>query len=113
METVLNLYVQCTYMATKKVNFRLPDELVDKTDTVAEISHRSRTDIIKEALQDYFEQVEDDEKFKQEITDLYLEEEISFEVLKEFIGKQDAEAVKASKHILEDSEQMAEDLANL
>lgn len=100
-------------MTTKRVNFRLPDEIVDKTDAVAEISHRSRTDIIKKALQDYFEQVEDDEKFKQELTDLYLDEEIGFEVLKEFIGKQDAEAVRASKEILEDGEQIAEDLANL
>jgi len=100
-------------MTTKKVNLRLPDEMVEKADAVAEISHGSRTDILKQALQEYFKQVENDEKFKQEIVELYLEEEIGFEVLKEFIGRQDAEAVKTSRSILENGDEMARDLANL
>ena len=100
-------------MVSERVNFRLPDELVKKTDTVAEVSSRTRTHIVKEALIKYLEEFEQDEKFTQKIIDLYLDNEISFELLKEFVGKQDAEAVKASKEILEDADKMAEELADL
>jgi predicted transcriptional regulator len=34
---------------TRKVNFRLPDELVEKADVAAEVSNKNRTEIVKEA----------------------------------------------------------------
>lgn len=96
-----------------KVNFRLPEELVEKADVAAEISRKNRTEIVKEALQEYLKQVENDEKFKESIVELYLDGQISFEVLTEFIGRQDAEAVKSSKNILEGGEGLADELAEL
>jgi predicted DNA-binding protein len=98
---------------TTKVNFRLPEELIEKADVAAEVTHKNRTDIVVEALQEYLEEVEDDEKFKEAVVELYLDDEISFEVLKEFIGRQDAESVEASKSVLEKGEELAEDLAEL
>jgi predicted DNA-binding protein len=98
---------------TTKVNFRLPEELIEKADVAAEVTHKNRTDIVIEALQEYLEEVEDDEKFKEAVVELYLDDKISFEVLKEFIGRQDAESVEASKSVLEKGEQLAEDLAEL
>jgi predicted DNA-binding protein len=94
---------------TRKVNFRLPDELVEK----AEVSHKNRTEIIKEALQQYLQEVEDDEKFKEAVVELYLDDEIGFETLKQFIGRQDAESVRASKALLDQSEDLADELAEL
>jgi hypothetical protein len=52
-------------------------------------------------------------KFKESIVELYLDGRISFEVLTEFIGRQDAEAVKSSKNILEGGEGLADELAEL
>jgi len=98
---------------TRKVNFRLPDELVEKADVAAEISHKNRTEIIKEALQQYLQEVEDDEKFKEAVVELYLDNEIGFDTLKQFIGRQDAESVRASKALLEQGEDLAEELAEL
>jgi len=98
---------------TRKVNFRLPDELVDKADVAAEVSHKNRTEIIKEALQQYLQEVEDDEKFKEAVVELYLDDEIGFETLKQFIGRQDAESVRASKALLEQGEDLADELAEL
>jgi predicted transcriptional regulator len=98
---------------TTKVNFRLPDELIKKADVAAEVTHKNRTDIIVEALQDYLKEVEDDEKFKEEVVELYLEDEISFEVLKEFVGRQDAESVKTSKNLLDQGDELADELAEL
>lgn len=100
-------------MGTTRVNFRLPEELLKKADVAAEITHKNRTEIIKEALQQYFEEVEDDEKFKEEIIELYLEDQIGFETLKEFVGRQDAEAVQASKSVLEQGDELADELADL
>jgi metal-responsive CopG/Arc/MetJ family transcriptional regulator len=98
---------------TRKVNFRLPDELVDKADVAAEVSHKNRTEIIKEALQQYLQEVGDDEKFKDAVVELYLDDEIGFETLKRFIGRQDAESVRASKTLLEQGKDLADELAEL
>ena len=100
-------------MDTKKVNFRLPDELVDKADVAAEVTHKNRTEIVREALRQYLEEVEDDESFREDIVDLYLEDEIGFDTLKEFLGRQDAESIRASKNLLERGDEIADDLAEL
>lgn len=100
-------------MGTTRVNFRLPEELLERTDVAAEVNKKNRTEIIKEALQAYLEDVEDNEKFKQAVVELYLDDQIGFEVLKEFIGRQDAESVRASKTLLDQGNDLAEDLAEL
>ena len=100
-------------MSNTRVNFRLPEDLVDKADVAAEISKKNRTEIVKEALQDYIEEVENDEKFKEAVVELYLDDQIGFELLKEFIGRQDAESVRASKTILDRGDKLADELADL
>lgn len=100
-------------MGTKKVNFRLPDDLVEKADVAAEVTHKNRTEIIKEALQKYLQEVEDDEKFKEDVVELYLNDKIGFDTLKQFIGRQDAESVRASKALLEQGDDLADELAEL
>ena len=100
-------------MGTTRVNFRLPDELLEKADVAAEITHKNRTEIVTEALREYFDEVEDDERFKEAVVELYLDDQIGFETLKEFVGRQDAEAVKASRSILERGDELADDLADL
>lgn len=100
-------------MGSTRVNFRLPEGLIEKADVAAEVSKKNRTEIVKEALQEYLDDVEDDEKFREAVVELYLEDQIGFEVLKEFIGRQDAESVRTSKTILEQGEGLADDLAEL
>ena len=100
-------------MGTTRVNFRLPDDLLEKADVAAEITHKNRTDIITEALQEYLDEVEDDEEFKEAVVDLYLDDRIGFEVLKEFLGRQDAEAVRASKSVLDQGDELADEMAEL
>lgn len=107
------MYVQTAAMGTTRVNFRLPDDLVEKADVAAEVTHRNRTEIIKEALREYLETVEDDEAFREAVVDLYLDDRISFEVLAEFVGRQDAESVRASKSLLDQGDELADELADL
>ncbi|WP_440766960.1 CopG family ribbon-helix-helix protein [Natronorubrum sp. DTA7] len=100
-------------MGTTRVNFRLPDELLEKADVAAEVTHKNRTEILKDALNEYLEEVEDDEKFKESVVELYLDDRITFETLKEFVGRQDAESVRASKTILDQGDEIADELADL
>lgn len=100
-------------MGTKKVNFRLPEDLVERADVAAEVTHRNRTEVVREALQAYLEEVEDDERFKEAVVELYLDEEIGFETLKEFVGRRDAEAVRSSKAVLDRGDEFADELADL
>jgi len=100
-------------MGNTRVNFRLPEDLIQKADVAAEITRKNRTEIVKEALQEYLDEIEDDETFKEAVVELYLDDQISFEVLKELIGRQDAESIRASKTILDRGEDIADDLAEL
>lgn len=102
-----------TTMGTRRVNFRLPEELVEKADVAAELSHTTRTEILKAALQSYLEEVEDEEGFREAVVDLYLGGDIEFETLAAFVGRQDAESVRASKALLDDGEEMAREMADL
>lgn len=100
-------------MGTTKVNFRFPDELIEKADVAAEVSHKNRTEIVKEALRSYLEEIENDEAFKEAVVELYLDGRIRFDTLQEFIGRQDAESVRASKTVLDQGDELADELAEL
>jgi Ribbon-helix-helix protein, copG family. len=100
-------------MSTKRVNFRLPEELIAQADVAAEVTHKNRTEILIEALQQYLEDKESDESFREAVVELYLDDQIEFERLTEVIGRQDAESVRASKQVLDRGEELADDLAEL
>jgi predicted DNA-binding protein len=108
------MYIQLRVtMGTRRVNFRIPEELIEKADVAATVTHRNRTEVVTEALREYLETIENEAAFKESVVDLYLDGEIGFEVLLEFLGRQDAESVRASRALLEEGEELAEDLADL
>jgi len=43
-------------MGTRRVNFRLPEELITQADIAAEVTHKNRTEVLIEALQQYLEE---------------------------------------------------------
>lgn len=100
-------------MGTKRVNFRLPEELIAQADVAAEVTHKNRTEILIEALRQYLEEKESDESFREAVVELYLDNQIEFERLTEVIGRQDAESVRASKQVLDRGEELADELAEL
>lgn len=100
-------------MGTKRVNVRLPEELVKQADIAATVSHKNRTDILIEALREYLAEKESEEQFREAIVELYLQDEIEFDALVSVLGKQDAEAVRASKSVLDRGESISDELADL
>lgn len=112
-DTVLDLYIQCMYMSTKRVNFRLPEELVTHADIAAEVTHKNRTEILIEALRQYLDEMESEESFREAVVELYLDDQIEFDTLADVIGRQNAESVRASKQVLDRGEELADKLADL
>ena len=100
-------------MGTTRVNFRIPEDLIEKADVAAQVTHKNRTEIVTEALREYLEEIQDKEAFKEDVIELYLEDAIGFETLQEFIGRQDAESVRTSKSLLDEGEELADELAGL
>ena len=66
-----------------------------------------------EALRTYLREIEDQEGSKEAVVELYLDDEIGFDVLKDLIGRQDAESIRASKALLEQGDELAQELADL
>lgn len=117
MDSPIQLY-ECTYnvctrMSTKRVNFRLPEELITQADIAAEVTHKNRTEVLIEALRQYLEEKESEESFREAVVELYLDDQIEFADLADVIGQQDAEAVRSSKNVLDRGEELADDLADL
>lgn len=100
-------------METKRVNFRLPEELVTQADVTAEVTHKNRTEVVIEALRQYLADKESEEGFREAVVDLYLADGIDDETLVDVLGRQDAEAVRASKEVLDRGEELADELAAL
>jgi metal-responsive CopG/Arc/MetJ family transcriptional regulator len=100
-------------MSTRKVNFRLPEELVTHADIAAEVTHKNRTELLIEALREYLNEIESEDSFQEAVVELYLADELEFESLIEMIGRQDAEAVRTSKQLLDEGDDLADKLADL
>lgn len=99
-------------MGNTRVNFRLPEDLVERADVAAEVTKKDRTEIVTEALREYLAEIEEDERFREAVVELYLDDSIGFDTLREFVGRQDAEAVRASKELLDRGTELADDLAD-
>lgn len=102
-----------TTIGTTRVNFRLPDELVEKADLAAQVTHRNRTEVVTEALREYLADAERDEEFAEAVVELFLDGEIEFDALASVVGRQDAESIRASKALLDRGDELAADLADL
>lgn len=100
-------------MSKRKVNFRLREDLVEMADVAAELRQENRTDVVEEALQRFLDDVEDEDRFREGVVDLYLDGDLEFETLERFVGRQDAEAVRASRNVLEGGDELADELARL
>lgn len=74
----------------KRVQFRASHGLVDRTDALADVLGKDRTDILVTALQEYLQEAVHDDALLQEIAAAYYDDKISFEQLKALIGAKEA-----------------------
>ncbi|MEF8783156.1 MAG: hypothetical protein V5A39_08695 [Haloarculaceae archaeon] len=79
----------------RRVQFRAPRDLVERTDVLATVLDTDRTDVIISAVREYLRDAAHDE-LKQEIAEAYYSDDISFEQLKNLVGHEEA----ANFHVL-------------
>ena len=93
-----------------RIDLRLPDELVEKTDILAKLEYKNRTDVIKSALTEYLRGAAAT-RLMEKAVESYLDDKLTYNELAVVIGRQNAESVKVSKSLLARSDRIAEDIA--
>jgi metal-responsive CopG/Arc/MetJ family transcriptional regulator len=85
----------------KRVQFRAPHRLIDRTDALAEVLGEDRTDILVTALREYLQEAAHDDALTQEIAAAYYDDEISFEQIKALLGAEEAANMRVLKQQLD------------
>jgi predicted transcriptional regulator len=86
----------------KRVQFRAPHRLIDRTDALAEVLGEDRTNILVTALREYLQEATHDDALTQEIAAAYYDEEITFEQLKMLAGAEEAANLRVLKQQLDE-----------
>lgn len=86
----------------KRVQFRAPDRLIERTDALAEVLGEDRTDILVTALREYLQEATHDDTLVQEIAAAYYDDVISFEQLKTLVGAEEAANLRVLKTQLDE-----------
>lgn len=86
----------------KRVQFRAPHRLIDRTDALATVLGEDRTDILVTALREYVQDAAHDDALVQEIAAAYYDDEISYEQLTALLGAEEAANIRVLKQQLDD-----------
>lgn len=93
----------------KRVQFRAPNRLIDRTDALATVLGEDRTDILVTALREYLQEATHDAALTQEIAAAYYDDEISDGELQSLVGAEEAANLRVLKQQLD--EDFVEDVA--
>jgi len=95
----------------KRVQFRAPNRLINRTDALAAVLGEDRTDILVTALREYLQDAVHDDTLTQEIAAAYYDDEITYEQLKSLVGAQEAANLRVLKQQLDDG--FVDDIAEM
>ncbi|WP_323677629.1 hypothetical protein [Halorubellus sp. PRR65] len=95
----------------KRVQFRAPNRLIDRTDALANVLGEDRTDILVTALREYLQDAAHDDALTQEIAAAYYDDEITYEELKSLVGAEQAANFRVLKQQLDEG--YVDDVADL
>jgi|GEM_PF-2437341 predicted DNA-binding protein len=107
------LSIQCAdeVITVRKISVRLPEELLEEVDALAELEASDRTTIMKQALREYLDRERTDTKLKELAARRFLEGRINYRALCRLLGPEEAEAVRTSKRLLDQGAKLARKLA--
>lgn len=86
----------------KRVQFRAPNRLIDRTDALASVLGEDRTDILVRALREYLQDATHDDALTQEIAAAYYDDEISHAELESLVGAEQAANLRVLKQQLDE-----------
>lgn len=97
--------VHCTVDMSKKdtsrVQFVADSSLVAQTDAVAEIVDMSRTDLIKRALHAYLTEKREEEQFKRQAQEAYIDGQLDDDTFRRALGTEELLTVKQLQQAFE------------
>ena len=86
----------------KRVQFRAPHRLINRTDALAKVLGEDRTNILVTALREYLQEATHDDALTQEIAAAYYDDEITVEQLKALVGAEEAANLRVLKQQLDE-----------
>jgi metal-responsive CopG/Arc/MetJ family transcriptional regulator len=86
----------------KRVQFRAPHRLIDRTDALAAVLGEDRTTVLVTALREYLQEATHDDALTQEIAAAYYDDEITFEQLETLVGAEEAANLRVLKQQLDE-----------
>lgn len=89
-------------MSTEQFCLRMDPEFIRKIDAEAEKDYKTRTELIKEAVQKLLKDREQKEVLKTLAAELWLKGEISEAKLKKVLSEEEIKDLKFGKHWIED-----------
>ena len=96
-------------MTKTKINPPIPEDLHKRINVVVKITQKSQGEIVTDALRDHLAELEDQEEFKRDVFDLYLDGQISLETLNQFLDSKDPESVHISKALFDQAKEPDDD----
>ena len=84
----------------KRVQFRAPDRLINRTDALADVLGENRTDILVTALREYLQEATHDDTLVQEIAAAYYDDEITGQQVQTLLGAAEAANLRVLKQQL-------------
>ncbi len=95
------MYIQWV-MKTTQFSLRIQPDLIRKIDEEAEKEYKTRTELIKEALQIFLKEKQEKELLKKVAAELWLRGEIPDTKLKKILTEQDIKDLKFGKRWIEE-----------
>ena len=95
-------------MSKMKLSLRIPKDVVERVSVAAEITQKSRGEIVTEALRNHLVELEDEAEFKEDVFGLYLDGQVSLETLNQFLDSEDAESVHVSRTLFDQGQEHAD-----
>lgn len=87
----------------RRVQFRAPDRLIERTDALATVLGEDRTDILVRALREYLREAAHDDAVTQEIAAAYYDDALEFEEVRALVGAEEAANLRVLKRQLDEA----------
>jgi hypothetical protein len=85
----------------KRVDFNADESIIERADSITEVSNTTRTDFIIDAIKNEIRKRRNDEDFRQEVTDAYYDDRIDHGTVEDILGTEEATRLKLLKQSID------------
>lgn len=96
------MYIQWVMSVTTQFSMRMESDLIRKIDEEAEKEYKTRTELIKEAVQLLLSEKQEKKNIKRLAAELWLKGELSEAQLKKALSEEEVKDLQFGKHLIEE-----------